>query len=302
MKIDRLMGILTILLQNEKITAPYLAERFEVSRRTIMRDVDTLCQAGIPIVTTRGSDGGISIMEGYKINKNVLTAKELQDLVAALKGMDSISQTSNFENLLMKLSPDSNAVVSLKDSVVIDLSSHYKASLSEKISLLKQAIEERRIIYFDYYYQKGEVQRKMEPYFIEFRWNAWYVFGWCCDKKDFRRFKLNRLWNLGLTQEGFSLRPVPQEKASGEDAFPDNNRIELLFDKSVRYRLIEEYGFYCYEEREDGLWVSMGYTNKEYILGWILGFGDKVEILGPLELRKEIKEMAEKILNQYKET
>ena len=148
MKLDRLIGILTILLQNDKATAPELAKRFNVSRRTILRDIDTLGLAGIPVVTSQGGDGGISIMEGYKIHNSVLTTDELQTLVAGLKSIDSVSKKSNFESLMMKLAP-TDAMVSLTDSVVIDLSDHYKDSLEEKIALFKQAISERRTVRFD---------------------------------------------------------------------------------------------------------------------------------------------------------
>ncbi len=301
MKIDRLIGILTVLLQNEKTTAPELARRFEVSRRTILRDIDLLCLAGIPIVTKQGSDGGISIMEGYKINKSVLTVDELNHLVAALKGLDSVSITSNLESLMLKLAPDNNAMVSLTDCVVIDLSSHYKDSLSEKIAFLKQAILDSRTISFDYYYSKGEMRRSVEPYFIEFRWNTWYLFGWCKMREDFRRFKLNRLWNMHLEVEKFSPRPIPVEKANGSDAFPDRYHMQILFDKSMRYRLIEEYGLNCYKDTPDGLLLDYGYTNKDYVFSWILGFGDKAEILSPKDVSEEFAVMVESIRNKYKE-
>ncbi|MFT4143705.1 MAG: YafY family protein [Mobilitalea sp.] len=299
MKIDRLISILTVLLQNDKVTAPMLAKRFEVSRRTIMRDIDALNQAGIPIVTTQGGDGGISIMEGYKINKSVLTTDELQNLVAAIKGLDSVSKTSNFENLMMKLAPENKAMISLADSVIIDLSSYYKDSLSEKIALIKQAISEHKIISFDYYYQKGETKRKIEPYFIEFRWNSWYVFGWCCDRQDFRRFKLNRLWELNLLNENYKARPIPADKANATDTFPDEYRLHILFDKSVRFRLIEDYGLNCYIETEKGLFLDLNYTNKEYVFSWLLGFGDKAEIIAPQEMREEFAELAKNIARKY---
>jgi len=301
MKLDRLIGILTILLQNEKTTAPELARRFEVSRRTILRDIDALCLAGIPVVTARGGDGGISIMEGYKINKNVLTAEELQALVAGLKGIDSVSRQSQFEGLMTKLAP-SNAMISLTDSIVIDLSSYYKDSLSEKIELLKHAIAQRRTARFNYYYPKGEMLREVEPYFIEFKWSAWYVFGWCRLRQDFRRFKLNRLWDLALTDSPFEPRPIPPEQESGGYAFPEPHNIKILFDKSVRFRLIESYGLHCYEEREDGLFMSLDYTNRDYIFSWLLGFGDKAEVLGPEETRAEFRRMAENIFKLYHRT
>ena len=301
MKLDRLIGILTILLQNDKTTAPELAKRFDVSRRTILRDIDTLCLAGIPVVTSRGGDGGISIMEGYKINKNVLTTEELQTLVAGLRSIDSVSKQSNFENLMTKLAP-SDAMVSLTDSVVIDLSSHYKDSLSEKIALFKKAIAGHKTVRFDYYYAKGEMSREIEPYFVEFRWNAWYIFGWCKLREDFRRFKMNRLWNQALTNETFNLRSVPPEKAGAEDAFPELYHAKILFDKSVRFRLIEAYGLHCFEETEDGLLLSLDYTNKEYIYSWVLGFGDKAQVLEPEETRAEFTALAKNIFDLYNRT
>ena len=298
MKLDRLIGILTILLQSDKTTAPELAKRFNVSRRTILRDIDTLGLAGIPVVTIQGGDGGISIMKGYKIHNNVLTTEELQTLVAGLKGIDSVSKQTNFENLMMKLAP-SDAMVSLADSVVIDLSSHYKDSLGEKIALFKQAIAEHRAVRFDYYYPKGEMVREVEPYFVEFRWNTWYVFGWCRLRGDFRRFKLNRLWNYTLTDEPFTPRPVPPEQASGGYALPEPNNVKILFDKSVRFRLIEDYGLQCYEETDDGLLMTLDYTNKDYTFSWILGFGDKARILGPEETRDEFAALARNISSLY---
>jgi predicted DNA-binding transcriptional regulator YafY len=302
MKIDRLIGILTVLLQKEKSTAPELAERFEVSRRTILRDIDTLALAGIPIIATRGGNGGISIMDGYKINKNILTSDELQNLVAALKGLDSVSRQSNFESLISKLAPQ-NAVVSLADNIVIDLSSHYKDSLSEKIAFLKQAIAERQAVRFDYYYPKGEMAREIEPYFVQFIWSAWYVFGWCRLREDFRRFKLNRLWNLSLVDSDshFSIRTIPPDKANGGYPYPEPYNVKILFDKSGRFRLIEEYGLNCYNETENGLFLSLDYTNKDYILSWILTFGDKAEVLSPDETRNEFAQMAKNIYEMYQQ-
>lgn len=301
MKIDRLMGILTLLLEREKITATVLAQRFEVSRRTILRDIDTLCKAGIPVITEQGSNGGISIAKGYKIQKSVLTADELQSLVSALKGLDSVSKSSNFENLMLKLAPDHQAVVSLGDSIVIDLSSHYKDSLSEKIALIKQAVAERRLLCFDYYYSKGESRRQIEPYFMEFRWNAWYVFGWCCERREFRRFKLNRLWALSLMQDTYQPRSVVAEKAAGADAFFSCGRMEVLFDRSVRYRLIEAYGLDCYKETPQGLLLFLDYTNQDYIFSWLLGFGDKAEVLSPPEMRRAFGKALKKAAAKYPE-
>ena len=133
MKLDRLLGILTVLLQNERVTAPHLAEKFEVNRRTINRDIDALCQAGIPIITHQGTGGGISISEGFKLDKSVLTASELSGIIAALKGIGSVSERTQIERTLDKLGANADAVVSLHEPVVIDLASYYKLNLTHRI-------------------------------------------------------------------------------------------------------------------------------------------------------------------------
>ncbi|HBB28594.1 MAG TPA: DNA-binding transcriptional regulator [Clostridiales bacterium] len=299
MKIDRLIGILTFLLQNDKSTAQELARRFEVSHRTILRDIDSLTLAGIPIVTTQGNNGGISIMSGYKLDKSVLTIDELQNIIIGLKGLGSVSKTSNIEQLIQKMSPRGDAIVSLHDHIFIDLSSYYKDSLSEKIKLIKQAITERRLIEFDYYYAKGKVSRKIEPYFMQFKWTSWYVFGWCCERENFRLFKLNRLWQLQLTDEYFLARPISVDDANKDMEFSEPNEASFLFDKSVRFRLIEDYGLNCYTETDEGLYLKLNYTNRDYIISWILGFGDKVTVLEPQDFKDEIKKIAKNIFDKY---
>lgn len=289
MKIDRLLAILTILLQHEQVTAPMLAERLEVSRRTISRDIDAICQAGIPIVTRQGGNGGISIAEGFKLDKSVLSIDELQSILAGLRSLQSVSRTSGVERLMHKLVAGKSAVISLKDNIVIDLASHYKASLPEKIELLKSAIGQRRLVCFDYYSGKGVTQRTVEPYQMVFKWTAWYLFGFCGSSGDFRLFKLNRLWDLGLLEEIFQPRDIPAGKRDLGSHLTDHNRMVILFDKSVEHLLVEEYGPDSYNETDNGkLLFTFGYTNQEHILRWILGFGDKARVVEPIALRDEV--------------
>lgn len=303
MKIDRLIGIITILLQKQKVTAPYLAKKFEVSRRTINRDIEVICQAGIPIVTTQGTGGGISIADGYKIDKNVLTSDEFQTLLAGLKSLESISGTAYSEKLQDKLFAGNENSLSFQDTFLIDLSSYHRDSLTKKIQLLQAAINGKRLISFDYYYNKGESRRVLEPYRIVFRWAAWYVFGYCTKRRDFRMFKLSRLWDLRLTDEPYIERFIPNEKLDFEGHFTDEIKFEGLFDASEKYRLIDEYGKSCFTYAEDGrLRFQFSFTNKDTLVRWLLGFGDKVEVLAPEEMRLAVLEKAKNILKRYNAT
>ncbi len=162
MKIDRLIGILTTLQQKKKVTAPYLAEKFEVSRRTINRDIEDICKAGIPIVTTQGVNGGISIMDGFSLDTTVFTEQELSAIFTGLKSLDSVSCSESAEKLAQKIGGSSS--IKLSDNMVIDLSSFYKDDLAPKIETIKQAIKETKCISFHYCYSKGEADKLIEPY------------------------------------------------------------------------------------------------------------------------------------------
>jgi len=300
MKLDRLFGILTTLLQNDRMTAPELAKKFEVSRRTIGRDIDALCLAGIPIVTHQGIGGGISIAEGFKLDKSVLTADELSGIIAALKGIGSVSPQSNIERTLDKLHANSGSVVSLREPIIIDLSSYYNEQLTEKIEIIKRAVLEMWLIEFDYYYEKGDTHRCIEPYFVIFQWSAWYVFGFCLERQDWRLFKLLRLWNLKLCEENYTPKEIPSEKRDFNVRHTNDLKLTALFDPSVKHRLIETYGLDCFTETDDGLLFELCFMNRDFLVSWLLGFGDKVKVLEPNDIREDIKTTAENILSKYK--
>lgn len=298
MKIDRLIGIITILLQQEKITAPELAKRFEVSRRTINRDIEDICKAGIPLVTTQGYGGGISVVDGYKIDKTLFTGDELQTVLAALKGIDSVSKTSYLAKLSDKLFKKDSRIVA-DDVIIIDLASHYQIPLTEKIDAIKKAIWSNRHISFWYYSGKGERQRRIEPYRLVFQWSSWYVFGYCLDSDAYRLFKLNRLSELETLSDQFESREIPAEELNFNDYFQTSNfHLKALFSKSEKHRLIDEYGIDCYLESEnDKLVFERDFASYENMREWIFSFGDKVTILEPASLIDDRMKQAGNILN-----
>lgn len=297
MKIDRLMGIVTILLRQDKITAPELAERFEVSRRTINRDIEDICRAGIPLTTTQGYGGGISIAEGFKLDKSLLTADELQAILSGVKGLDTVSNAPRFPALAEKLSGDA------PDDLLIDLASHYQEPLTQKIAAIRTAIRDRRPISFDYYYEKGRRRRTVEPCKLVFRWSAWYVWGWCRDREAFRLFKLNRLWELELGREPFGARELPLEELDFDRCLSAGRyRLKALFEESEAYRLIDEYGPDCCCEEGGRLLLERDFANYSHMREWVLSFGDRAEVLEPEELRADLLRQAEAVLKKYRGT
>ena len=300
MKIDRLIGILSILLQEEKTTAPELAEKFEVSRRTINRDIEDLCKAGIPIRTAQGTGGGISIMDGYCIDRTILTSKDMQMILAGLRGLDSVSGKQYYGQLMEKIQTGSSEFISGRDSMLIDLSSWYKGSLAPKIEVIQNAIENRHIIQFMYYAPSGESNRRVEPYYLVFQWSSWYVWGWCLERKDYRLFKLNRMDCVVETDRGFLRRDVPMPDLSNEKIFPGGIKVKALFTPNMKWRLVEEFGPNCFTETDDGrLLFSADYTDMDNLVTWLMTFGAKVEVLEPKEARDIIRRNAEETLKIY---
>lgn len=301
-KIDRLIGILSILLQKEMTTAPELAEHFEVSRRTINRDVEALCKAGIPICTTQGAGGGISIMSGYRMDRTLLTSRDMQMILAGLRSLDSVSGSGYYGQLMEKIQAGSSELISGKDSILIDLSSWYKASLAPKIATIQDAIENRHLLKFHYYAPSGEGERTIEPYYVVFKWSSWYVYGWCLNRKDFRLFKLNRMDRVSETDQKFTCRSVPLPDLSAEKVFPGGISVKVLFTPDVKWRLVEEFGPGCFTEADDGrLLFATDYTNEDNLITWLLTFGDKAEVLEPKEARRKIAQMMQKVAKIYEE-
>lgn len=303
MKIDRQIGILSILLQKDTVTAPYLAEQFEVSRRTINRDIEDLCRGGIPIVTKQGVNGGISIMENYKIDKTLFTNAEMQDILAGLRSLDSVNGTNRYGALMEKLSAGSSDFMAGNQSVLIDLSSWYKTSLTAKIELIRTAIAQQKELEFAYYSPKSESARCIEPYYLIFRWSSWYVWGWCKKREDFRLFKLNRMDNVQISKRSFTKRQTPMPDLSNERVFPDRIAVKALFEPKCKWRLIEEFGIKSFTEQEDGrLLFHADYTDVENLISWLLTFGDQAELLEPVEAREKIADIAKNMQKIYSQT
>ena len=297
MKLDRMIGILAVLLQQEKVTAPWLAEKFEVSR-----DIERLCMAGIPIVTSRGAGGGISIMEGYKIDRTLLTSSDMQAILAGLRSLDSVSGTGRYAQLMDRLLPGASDLLSGDPHILIDLSSWYKTALAPKIELLHEAIENSRLVSFSYHAPSGESSRLVEPYDLIFRWAGWYLWGWCRTREDFRLFKLNRMTELA-NAGSFEKRPASLPDLSQERVFPHVFQVKARIEPEYRWRLIEEYGADSFQEQEDGsLLFTFGFTDKTGIVGWIASFGGGAELLEPEKLRRDLAQFGEKIRKRHLDT
>ena len=293
MKMDRLIGILAVLQRQGQATMPELAEKFEVSRRTIARDIDALCRAGLPVATKQGEGGGVALMEGYSIQSALLTREELTAVLTGLKSLQSVSAAPETGALSVKLGQE-------KSCIEIDLASFYKESLADKIQRFRQAIEARKRVQFVYYSPQGELRREIEPHCVLYKWSDWYVFGYCMIRQDFRLFKLRRLWNLEIQETTFEMRTVPEAKKKLGSHMTDDYLIRAVYEPSAKYRLVEEYGPGSFREEEDGrLYTEWGFSSAERAEEWFLSFGDQVKVTAPPEMVERMRRKLTQMMKMY---
>jgi predicted DNA-binding transcriptional regulator YafY len=301
MQINRLFEIVYILLEQKNVSAKELAERFEVSTRTIYRDIDTLSGAGIPIYASRGAGGGIRLMDDFVLNKSLLSAGEQNEILASLQGLNAI-HAPDVEPVLTKLA----ALFGQKRTSWIDVDfSNWGGGVQErdKFILLKAAILHSNVITFEYYSAGGDKTcRAVEPLKLLFKGQGWYLYGFCRERQDWRVFKVTRMKNLQSTQEIFE-REIPETvfSESGQSYKPKMIELKLKIDQSMAYRVYDEFEEDNIVKNEDGSFnVSMTFPEGDWVYGIILSFGAAAEVLEPDCIRKSIIDRLKDTLKKYK--
>lgn len=296
---NRLFEIVYILMQKRKITAKELADRFEVSTRTIYRDIEVLSRANIPIYANQGKDGGIGLLDEYVLNKTILSEEEQNQILFALQGMKKVGKQDE-KDILGKLSTLFNKKV--YDWIRIDFSNWSKDNAQEKrFDKIKSAILNKQLIEFIYYNSNGEESKRIvEPLQIWFKDKAWYLVSYCKLKEDYRVFKVARIKELKILEEHFE-RELPKEKERKKEKNNFKNiSLELEISKEMAYRVYEEFENEEINKKEDGNFiVNVEYPENEWVYGYILSFGEYAKVLKPNYAKSIIKEKLQKTLKNY---
>jgi predicted DNA-binding transcriptional regulator YafY len=308
MKVDRLVSIIMVLLDKKRVGAQELAEMFEVSPRTIYRDIDAISMAGIPIQSTPGAGGGFEILPKYKVNKIVFSTADLSSILMGLSGLSNVMRGDELVNALAKVKSfipaDRAKDIELKATqIFIDLSPWFcNRNIQPYLEIIRTALQENRLLSFAYADHRGnQTVRTVEPYQLVLKSNHWYFQGYCYKRKDFRLFKLSRMANLQMLDDTFTPRAYQKPQLEFDDV-PDTMQTEvrLRIHRSVMDRLLD----YCTYDRftpdgEEHYIVRFPYIENEYYYDVLLSFGDKCECLGPPHVRAELKRRIQVVAALY---
>lgn len=301
LKINRLLEITILLLNRGTVTAKELAQRFEVSTRTIYRDVDVLSSAGVPVFMNRGKGGGVSLLENYSLNKALISEQESESLLLGLKTLQA-TKYPEIDVILDKI----GAVFKhceAADWVHIDFSPW--ASIPNeynKFIEIRKAIMDRKSISFDYINSTGEkTSRVMEPMRLVFKGQAWYLWGYCNTKNDFRIFRISRIKNVKVTNIGFERRQHSDYSRSDEtESIRPLVYLKLKFYSQALYRIYDDFDDEMIVRNSDGTCtVEVQFPEDEWVYGYLLSFGSYVEVLEPQHIRDIIADRARKLLEFY---
>ena len=314
MKIDRLISIIMILLDKERIGAQELADMFEVSPRTIYRDIDAINMAGIPVLSTSGVGGGFEIMQKYKIDKKVFSTADLSSILMGLSSLSNMVRGDELVNALAKVKSfipaDTAKDIELKaNQIHIDLNPWMgNRSIQSHLEIIKTALQESKLVSFDYADRYGnKTARTAEPYQLVLKGSHWYWQGYCHKRNDFRLFKLSRTSNLQIQEEFFTPRNYQKPQLDVTDIVATmQTKIKIRIHKSVMDRVLD----YCSHEDflpdgDEHYIVSFPFIENDYYYDILLSFGDQCECLEPLHIRSEMKrrirDMAALYENQHTE-
>jgi len=302
MKIDRLLSIVMLLLERRIISASKLAEMFEVTPRTIFRDIETINKAGIPIVTYPGAKGGIGIMEKYKIEKKLFTATDITTLLLGLNSIHAAMSSEEFLNTIVKIKGlvSEEQIQSFESKIVIDSNSWLgKPTVKPNFDDLQTALLSNRLLSFDYSDQFGLLpQHKVEPYRLVLKDTIWYLHAYSFAIDGFKMFKLAYMSSLRLHNEHFSPKNIESEPldSSGKKQIS----LKLLIDESLVHYMTN----YCGKENvtfyKDNKWLVMfPFMENEYAYGHLLSLGDKCECLEPKHVRLEMRNRINRLSAKY---
>ncbi|MCM1991392.1 helix-turn-helix transcriptional regulator [Oceanirhabdus seepicola] len=294
MKIERLLGILFYLINRNNVSANSLAEHFNVSRRTIIRDIDTLTLAGVPIYSQIGSKGGYSINPEYKLNEKIIDNANSEYILLALQSLKSVYGDKKVHETYEKVKhiysdQNNNHGLNIDFSVVNE-----NKSIISYISMLKEAVQHNKKVLFQYTNLNSDTRIvKCNTIHVFYKWYSWYAFGYDLEKSDFRMFKIVRMKNLEISEENFhNDYDVAKLLADYEKKRDTHNiYVTIEYSKEIQVLINEYFDGDVINVSETSIVKKITIKENDFIMfSIILGFGEKIKVLSPLSYQQKIKE------------
>lgn len=298
MQESRLFRIVYYLLDKGKSTAPELAEKFEVSVRTIYRDIDIISSMGIPVYAMQGKGGGITLLDNFVLDKSLLSTREKEQILMALQGI-IVTEPNNSDELLTKL----GSLFQTKNTnwIEVDFSNWVKRNPSQDIfQLMKSAIFSRNVISFQYFSSNREsTKRRVEPLKLVFKSKDWYLYGFCLMRNDYRFFKLTRIREMEIQAEVYS-REIPSTCSIGKQMDIQNAiAVTLKFDQDMAFRVYDEFAEGVTEDKQGNLYVRTNLPDSDTLYSYLFSFADSVEIVEPENIREQVKNKLAAMQKKY---
>lgn len=305
MKIYRLLGITIYLLNNKKTSAKILSDKFEVSIRTIQRDIETLCQAGIPVASSVGVDGGYEILDSFKMNRQIAGENDYAYIISALQGLASAYKSQSTAATLEKVK-----AVLRKDkrdlNIILDFSTlSENKNINEKLKLLESIIAEKYSVSFEYTNADNITTiKQVEPIALTYRWYSWYLLGYSLKKEDYRLYKILRMMNLKKINSRILRKHESAHILLEKNEAKDIRKyidIKLFAKCEIKMKAIEYLNGSIEAEYENGDFIMNLHVpeNEQFWLGTILSFGNLAKIIEPEQLKRKLCARCDEILNLY---
>lgn len=297
-----MLSITILLLSRDRVPAKELAERFEVSVRTIYRDMEAINIAGIPIISYPGNDGGFGIMEGFKLDRQIFTTQDMISILSPLEGINRAFKSEAITKVIDKIhslvpSNQKTEVTSSLNRVLIDIHPWgVKDQWKKMFRDIQKAIETQRILKISYTSGEGKsTEREIEPMTLIFKSYTWYLWGYCLNRNDYRMFKLPRITAYKIQSKAFIHRGITYQEPKGPS--PEIVTVILKCKPSFINTALEHFDKDDIEEHEDSIIITQKFPKGEWIKKFIISFGADIEVVQPEWLKKEI---IEEILNTLK--
>lgn len=300
-KLERLISIIMILLQKEVVSATSFASLFGVSKRTILRDMETLGLSSIPIYAVHGVQGGYAIMDTYKLDKRLLSQTDLENVLTALSGLGQLMVSKEVEATIQKIASMASAA---SRNSFIQISFYDWEGRTDLLPVLngcQQAIMQNRLVAFDYLDREGiATNRRVEPYRLHFSERSWYLKGFCLERQAYRTFKLSRIDRFRIEDVRFAPRDDSEEHMPGDGYRSELVAVKALISPRVKEQFIERYGRKCIDSSQpEGLTASISVPQNEDGFRFLAGFGTDVKIMEPALYVEQFKAFLAAMMDAY---